>query len=287
MGLRFSLQQMLPKYISSVILRRHIKYNPVDLRSTNLTPLAGFDGLSKRSFLVNFNLRDCRILRGVAIAASQDAGNPFVNALIKFQESRDKSSISDVLRDYYHSFQPSSSTELLGLKESASPCLKLSAYSYFYPWDPIPNPNHEARRFRAIAREDATHGSKLGFQGWHHFGPVTEAKIALESRRLLDIYSSISKSGFVRNNGKDGDIEGVVLEDNNRTVLLVKKGHHRIAALAALGYESVAVRLNVHQPSLIRRSHSQQWQSVISGDYIHTEALNVFDYAFRGGAHHL
>jgi len=269
------------------LLQRYWKYRPLDLRASGLTPINAFSQFSHRSFLSNINLLDCRMLRGVAIAASHKANNPFISALVGFQKSKCEASVENILRNYYHSFQPASSAELLGVEDAASHCLKQSAYSYIYPWETAPKSNHEARRLRAIAREDATHGSRLGFQGWHHFGPVSEAKIKLESRRLLDTYKSIAKSGYLRKNGKDGDIEGVVLQDKDKMVLLVKKGHHRIAALAALGYATVPVRLNMHQPALIHRSESPQWPNVANGNYVHTEALEIFDRVFRGGTHHV
>lgn len=288
MRFQTNLQSMLERYrLLAPLLQRYWKYHPLDLRSSGLTPITAFSKFSHRPFLININLPDCRIPRGVAIAARQDANNPFINALVSFQKSGCEASVSNVLRNYYRSFQPASSAELFGLKKSTSPYSILSAYGYIYPWDAVPKPNHEARRLRAIAREDATHGSRLGFQGWHHFGPVSEAKIKLESRRLLDTYKSIAESGYLRRNGKDGDIEGVILEANDKMVLLVKKGHHRIAAMVALDYSSVPVRLNVHQPALIQRSQSLQWPNVKTGNYVHTEALEIFDRAFRGEAHHL
>src|SRR5699024_6064950 len=93
-------------------------------------------------------------------------------------------------------------------------------------------------RARINASDNREHGVLLGGDhGDPFFGPVSRDKGDLEFRRLTRVYESIKRRGF--NVDKDGynNIRGFCLvSDKHRTSkLMIVQGHHRIAALAALG----------------------------------------------------
>jgi len=269
------------RLIASGVLAGH-KYFPVDLRGLVHDPADGFRSGSRLPFLVEVPLDHCRILRGLAFPGATEAGNPFVEALLAYGESNRIEAAGELLRRFYSRVQPRDAGSLLGVEPPHRSLLTRPAFCYVYPWDPLPSGSVEHSRRRAVIREDAGHGSGAGFQGWHHFGPVTEAKLELETRRLVAVYDNIRANGFRRADGKDGDIEALVLAAQDESRLLIKRGHHRIAALVALGYRHVPVRCGCYRHSLIRREQVDEWAAVGDGGYTTREALQVFDRIHAG-----
>ncbi len=276
-----SKEWLYRRLLASGVLSGH-KYFPVDQRGLIHDPAAGFQPGRPLPFLVEVPLDHCRILRGLAFPGAQRTGNPFVEALLAYGESNRMEDACALLRRFYARVQPADAGSLLGIQAPPTPLLAQPAFCYVYPWDPLPSSSVERSRRRAILREDAGHGASSGFQGWHHFGPVTEAKVELETRRLVAVYNSIREHGFQRRDGKDGDIEGLVLVAQAESRLLIKRGHHRIAALVALGYSTVAVRCGCYRNALIRREQVAHWAGVGEGGYTTAEALQVFDRIHAG-----
>lgn len=60
----------------------------------------------------------------------------------------------------------------------------------------------------------------------------------------------------------------------------ISQGHHRIAALAALGYETITLQLEFR--NTIRRSEVEWWPAVRQGWFTRKEAVTVFDRIFMG-----
>jgi hypothetical protein len=74
-------------------------------------------------------------------------------------------------------------------------------------------------------------------------GPVSHAKIELESSRLKKTYMSISKNGYLPGSYKfNGHIMGQLLKIESEYRFLILNGRHRAASLVALGYTYLPVK---------------------------------------------
>jgi len=116
------------------------------------------------------------------------------------------------------------------------------------------------------------------------FGPVSDVKIEIESKRYAKLLESIEKKGYNRSNESDGDIEGgILINSNNDWRIIVNGGQHRAIVLAALGYETIPVRVsrNVYEAEV------NYWPNVISGLYTKKGALKLFRTIFDGDASYL
>jgi hypothetical protein len=74
-----------------------------------------------------------------------------------------------------------------------------------------------------------------------NYGPISEAKLISEHRRLLRLTSSIQKHGYRPLDHGRGLIEGYFLASPNDYRFVPTEGRHRIVVLRALGYESIPV----------------------------------------------
>jgi hypothetical protein len=103
----------------------------------------------------------------------------------------------------------------------------------------------------------------------------------LEFRTLVQLTESIRKKGYLRSDGPDGDILGTPLIDPVKGVrFLVWTGKHRIAVLAALGFEYVPLRISfVRAPRLTEAAY---WPHVRNGLFTREQATTLFDRIFEG-----
>lgn len=286
------MRNLLPSVIPKSVLK-HVrqvlhKHNfcqpheraPIDLRGFALDLAYGFSICRDTPFLLEVPTNDCRGLRGFAFPCTLDSGHPFITALQVYQETKDTKKVEDHLAYYYEAVQPTTAGELLGLspKQTKSP-FALSPLCYDYPWDGAPRASLHKRRVRFIVEEAVTHGAQNTFQGWHHFGPLHKERIILEAARLIDVYQKIGDFGYRRDDAKDGDIAGVALHWGGGNRILIKRGHHRIAALAAHGHTKVTVRFDA---PYVDRDDAPGWPGVCDEGYTLTQALSVFDRIFDG-----
>ena len=79
--------------------------------------------------------------------------------------------------------------------------------------------------------------------------------------------------------GKDGLARAQILCHADDFVALVTKGHHRVAALSALGHANAPFW---PLPEMVRREEATDWPGVRSGIFTLEQALAVFDRMFAG-----
>jgi hypothetical protein len=130
----------------------------------------------------------------------------------------------------------------------------------------------EKREFEAegISDED---------ESWRDWGPVSEAKAAFEFCRIESVTHSLMQHGFVPKANLGEQIWVRLLTSGRRSVAWVYSGHHRTAALAALGYETAPVYV---MRQVFRRDEVSSWPGVASGAFTPEAALAIFDMAFEG-----
>src|SRR5690606_28510436 len=116
-------------------------------------------------------------------------------------------------------------------------------------------------------------GKDLTFaHGASEYGPVSVEKGSLEFDTLRLLLEKVRKNGYRRHDGPDGDIFALPLIDrSNRVRFLIRGGKHRMAVVAALGYETVPLRLLLNKAPP-RLQEVQHWPRVRSGVYSAAQA---------------
>lgn len=126
--------------------------------------------------------------------------------------------------------------------------------------------------------EKAGHPGVGTEEGCKYFGPVSSRKGRIEYESLCRTFESIKFDGFKRDSGFDGDIGGFLLRRDEDYRLVVSYGHHRLAAVAALEYETIPAKI-VH-PVVVCRRDAPYWSQVKRGAWTQDEAVRCFDLLF-------
>ncbi len=281
----FELKNFAIDLLSSKGFYRIHRVPPVDLRGLLDDPVEALTRSSGNPVLINVPLNHCRGLSPVAYPCTKDAAHPFVETALGILNGSVKKYHESPLQIYYDHFQPANLARLLGLDaDHSSPLSRMSPYTYaFFPWDGIPNINKSRDARKVISLENKSQGVRLSSKtGWQLCGPVSGKKGELEFRRLSNILESIQMNGYNRSNDSDGDVAGQVLVRDKKCIIIITQGHHRIAALAALGYENVPVRIGSKPVPIVFRTDVKLWPAVRSGMMSEKQALCLFDRVFEG-----
>lgn len=258
---------------------------PIDLREYIDDPLEGLRISNGLPVLINVALTRCRSPRSLAYPCTKDSGNPFILTLIDWFSGHVNVYKGSYLEDFYAKVQPKSAAEFLGISKYSLPdCFAIPPLMYSYPWDGIPSYSLKRKRESLIKNENIEHGwlSNEPLCGWHHFGPVSKDKGCLEYKRLINVARSIQNNGYHRSNSIDGDIAGIVMVDSDEYRILITQGHHRIAALTALGMEYAPIRFGKDNPGIICRDEVKKWPGVFDSGFSPEAAISVFDRIFKG-----
>ena len=185
-----------------------------------------------------------------------DADHPFVRA-IKGGQSE--------LASFYADFQPRNLAQMYRLPEQGQG-------ADLAPWE-LPWLLRQRRASRGEKGLAAEHGTS-------YYGPCTEAKIELETRRLLRVARSIAKHGY-RPSGLYAHIAGHFMQSGDQVRFFLRGGKHRAAALTALGFDHVPVRMRDTWPRVISRDQARFWPLVQSGEISASVACRIFDRYFE------
>jgi hypothetical protein len=121
-----------------------------------------------------------------------------------------------------------------------------------------------------------------GHQG---FGPVSRKKIFLESERLTKTMKSIKRYGYSPESLAREHVRGYLLIDDEHPDrefrFLVTGGQHRVACLAALGWNEVPVTFQEDRPRAFFLSELNLWPQVRNGTYSTEQARVIFKAYFR------
>ena len=185
-----------------------------------------------------------------------------------------------ILEKYYELVRPASLVEWHDLAPEDCPGLAdwpRHAWSIM-PWKPV-DPGEAIRKAEAAQRdENRKYRLDAGMEvGAKAFGPVSEAKLEIELKRIAELAKSISLHGF-RYDGQDSDLGGRFLVADGRWRWLPTVGMHRIPVGAALGVREFSIRVI----SVVRRDEFSLWPHVRSGLFTEQGALQLFDRLFEG-----
>lgn len=196
----------------------------------------------------------------------RDSVHPFDHAIRAGADNpaRPAEAVQAALAEYYERVQPRDAAEWLGLSPECTPAELVGEppYAVTFPWQDRSPTTWKKARARGIPRENKLAGHSLPIAaGWHACGPVAPEKIEVEARRLSTLLASLQAHGFLRHEGADGDIDGVLFLMGERRRYWINSGHHRAAALSALRYETVPVRVR----KVMDLSRAAEWPNVKNG----------------------
>lgn len=170
------------------------------------------------------------------------ADHPLVNAI---------SNGIHVLERFYAEFRPANLAQMYGVTETGLKGEDLPPWRLpWCPWNQQRPPQPEAG---------------LGTEhGISYYGPCSPLKVEVEYRRLRSVADSIQAKGY-QPDQKDGHIEGHFLRFGNQFRFYVQGGKHRAAALVALGYERIPVRVRQTWPRSVVTGTESDWPLVREG----------------------
>lgn len=259
-----------------------IKHDVVDLREQTDDPLEASYLAGKGAALINAPLRDCLVLHTSAFRCFPDLGNPFVEVLRRHGDGQSAARARAPLEAFFEAWQPSNAAEVLGIDSSCAHASLRTGHplAYVLPWSSVPPQKALESRIAWILDDHKKAGLDFNLtEGWKGWGPCSDEVVKLEFDRLVRVFQSIRRRGFVRSTAPDGDIGAVALYADGESRYLVSPGHHRVAALAALGHTVAPVRLS---SCVVRRNDVGKWPGVRSGLFSEKIALQVFDRIHAG-----
>lgn len=233
-------------------------------------------------------LERCRYLYGgsygptLGSTPESSGWHPFVALAHQLAEQPDLRYQDSVLARFYERFQPRNQVE------------------FFFPADVVAEHTHSRLAELTFAdgrlpvlpwHDGVTHGKGehgLGPEHGHQsFGPVTEAKGTLEFERVRDTFVSIRDRGY-RPELASGEVLGLFVLKGDDYRFLVRGGHHRLAAMAALGHTSVRVAFDRNMARSVNVEALELWPLVRAGVYdatlarLFVEQLFAPDQQWRG-----
>lgn len=252
-----------------------------DLRGKNGHPF-----LLRYSEIFDAVLIDARAAQGRLLPfykINEDA--PFflaAKAGLQFEDKKSSfNAVKKELNNFYENFQPKNVEDWFALNVPLqSPLKELPPWSAVLPWR-ARSVGAFREAIEAGTRSDNQKEGLLGGieKGWAYCGPVVEEKLDIEAKRINELIYSFRKNDYQRSFEKDGDIVATALVDkDNSWRWLVTSGYHRACVLAAMGWETIPVRINL----VIRGDEIDFWPHVVGGVYTKEMAKNIFENIFSG-----
>lgn len=121
--------------------------------------------------------------------------------------------------------------------------------------------------------------------GNHFFGPNTDEFGEQEFQRLIKLYDAFKKQDYIPEAFADGYIGGYILIKGDDYRFVVTEGQHRIACLAALGYERIRCKFDQRPgyPRTVNYFNIKKWGQVENKVYSRNLAGKVLNRFFEEG----
>ena len=232
-------------------------------------PIAGDVRFSK-STVFEVELDKCVDLYGAGYVGDFQH---FIEVLKEYQENRELEYEDSVLKAYYDRFQPKNMEEALFIQKGRAPRLGHGWIGYPWDWD----------KSLKVVYTQSPQETRPG--GNHHFGPNTDQFGETEFKRLVPLYVILKEQGYHPELFADGYISGYLLVKGDDYRFVVTEGQHRMACLAALGYEKIRCRFSNQPqfPHVVLWEDVKKWPQVANGAYSVNLALKVFERFFMDG----
>lgn len=227
----------------------------------------GLEVLEGDSAIFRVQVDKCRDNNGFQYS---EKGHYFVETLKQYEVDRDLEYGDSFLKIYYDSFQPRNRRDNY-LWEEGVDCFPMDHGWLYDPWRKPANPPLRKKRFE----------TRKG--GNHNIGPNTEEFGQAEFKRLIGSYEVLREGGYTPDFFVDGYITGYLLIRKDDYRFIASEGQHRIAALAALGYDSFVCRFDLKPWTVQTVFYNQagKWPQVKAGIFTPRVAKMCFEHFFR------
>ncbi|NLJ57131.1 MAG: hypothetical protein GX334_08840, partial [Firmicutes bacterium] len=222
------------------------------------------------STVFDVSLEKCTDMHG---AGYVNDWHHFVEVLKDYQGNPALQYSDSVLKGYYERFCPKNQEEALFVRRGRASQLRPGWIGYPWYWD----------KSKKVIFEREPGETRPG--GNHHFGPSTDKFGRAEFGRLVHLYNLLKQQGYHPELFSDGYISGYLLLKGSDYRFVVSEGQHRIACLAALGYEKIRCRFTQkpEYPRTVVFRDVKKWPQVANGVYSRNLALKVFERFFAEG----
>lgn len=219
--------------------------------------------------------------RGVleAFALGPRSAHPYVVAARAATTSRDPGkAVRTILTRYYTLVRPATTAAWLDIPADLGSVLAVGRPApAFLPWTMRSLDEHLVREEQIARAENDLHGLDEGTTaGCKAFGPMSTAKIAIETDRLLRIVEAIGRQGLDHRR-PDYILFATILVADGEWRWMARGGTHRAAIASPLGIDPIPMRVG----SIVRRDEVDLWPQVIAGRFQREVALQVFDRLFE------
>lgn len=202
--------------------------------------------------------------------------HPLVAVLHEFAANPELRYEDSVLATFYQRFQPRNQVEFFFPRSVASAQAGAAlarapmghGYAPLVPWQ--------------LELESGSDRGEHGLgpeHGHQSFGPVSSEKGRSEFERLRSTYVSIRDHGYRPERAK-GDIAGLFVLRGADYRFVIRSGHHRMAALAALGAATVRVGFFHRDPRAVNAEAIPAWPLVREGVFDEELAVRFVDQLF-------
>jgi len=211
--------------------------------------------------------------------------HPFVKTIQEIKQGLQQYQDSELKR-FYNDFQPKSFCDVLSIYDQTFS--EVPAMGAVTPWR-ARTPLQQLKKVcvdTSVSPLLGVEAYKFGVKpegnfGWQFFGPVSDAVGLLEFERLKSVYESISTKGYCP--PPKSHIHGEFLISDNDWVWINLGGKHRCAALIAMNYSEIPIRVRgEYGAAFVRRSEVDYWPNVLNGLFSRGQALQFFDKMMLG-----
>lgn len=228
------------------------------------------DMKESKSTIMEVDMNKCLDIHGAAYIKDF---HHFVESLKEYDKNPDITYEKSILKAYYNKFKPKNQEEVIFAKDKEMPKLRYGYTGYPWYWS-----KNEKLKFTEAPGETREGGN-------HFFGPNTDKFGAAELRRLIHLYKIFKKQGYHPEMFSDGYISGYLLIKGKDYRFVVTEGQHRVACLAALGYEKIRCRFTFQPqyPKIVYHQDIKKWPQVANGVYSRNMASRIFNRFFEEG----
>lgn len=237
----------------------------IDQKETRIPE--GLEVLKSNSVILKVDMDKCRDNNGFMYT---EEGHYFVETLRQYENNGDLEYEESYLKGYYEGFQPDNRRDNY-LWEEGVDCFPMDHGWLYDPWRRPANPPLRKKRFE----------TRKG--GNHNIGPNTEEFGQAEFNRLKGAYDALKENGYNPDFFVDGYITGYLLVRKDDYRFVASEGQHRIAALAALGYDSFICRFDLKPwtSETVFYNQASKWPQVKAGIFTPKVAKMCFEHFFR------
>lgn len=209
---------------------------------------------------------------------SNGGWHPFSSTLEEFEKGKSECYNDSLLKKYYDTWRPNNGLEaIVGWGYPHKVLANIPSYVILPPWNPNTIDQEEEAVRSWTSKDNREHGEvDFGIEhGCNYHGPVSEEKGEIEYNRLASVYESIKEKGYDRSYG---DVCVNVLRRGQEYRYMAVGGHHRIAAVKALGYTYVPSRFRMHW--IIDVDEAELWPQVRRGVWSKDAAVSYLHHLF-------